>query len=99
MVSLNINGMNSPNKRGKVLTKFRKEEMQVIFIQETHLSSQEHETLKRYGYSNIFYSSFQRSHRGGVAILIRNSAKFEIIKEIYDREGRYVVVKGKMEGQ
>lgn len=27
---------------------------------------------------------------------IRNSVKFEINKEMYDREGRYVVVKGKI---
>ena len=50
MVSLNVNGLNNPIKRGKVFTKFRKEEMQVILLQETHLSAQEHEKLKRYGY-------------------------------------------------
>lgn len=48
IVSLNVNGMNNQIKRGKVLTKFRgKEEMQVIFIQETHMLFQEHENLKR----------------------------------------------------
>lgn len=98
MVSLNVNGLNNPIKRGKVLTKFRKEEMQVILLQETHLSVQEHEKLKRYGYNNTFYSSFKQGRRG-VATLIGNSVKFEINKEIYDREGRYVVIKGKMEGQ
>ena len=34
MVSLNVNGMNNPIKRGKVLTKFRKEEVQVIYFQD-----------------------------------------------------------------
>jgi len=34
MVSLNVNGMNNLIKRGKVLTKFKKEEMQAIF---THI--------------------------------------------------------------
>ena len=96
---LNVNAMNNLIKRGKVLTKFRKEEMQVIFLQETHLSSQEHEKFKRYGYNNTFYSSFKQSHRRGVATLIKNSVKFETSKEMCDREGRYVVVKGKMEGQ
>jgi len=32
-------------------------------------------------------------------MLIRNSVKFKRIKEVYDREGRYVVIKVKMEGQ
>lgn len=99
MVSLNVNGMNNPVKRAKVLRKLKKEELEVIFLQETHLSSQEHEKLKRYGYNTTFYSSFKQSHRRGVATLIRNSVKFEIHKEINDKEGRYVLVKGKMEGQ
>ena len=36
MVSLNVNGMNNPIKRGKVLTKFRKEEVQVIYFSKKH---------------------------------------------------------------
>ena len=52
---LNVNGMKNPIKRGKVLTKFRKEEIHVILLQETHLSTQEHEKLERYGYNNTFY--------------------------------------------
>ena len=36
MVSFNVNGMNNPIKRGKVLTKFRKEEVQVIFFSKKH---------------------------------------------------------------
>ena len=99
MVSLNVNGMNNPVKRAKVLAKFRKEGTVVIFLQETHLSSQEHDKLKRFGYDNTFYSSFKQTNRRGVATLIKNSVKFDLTKEISDKEGRYVMVKGKMEGQ
>ena len=63
MVSLNVNGMNNPVKRAKVLAKFRKEGTVVIFLQETHLSSQEHDKLKWFGYDNIFYSSFKQTNR------------------------------------
>lgn len=46
LVSLNVNGLNNPVKRSKVLVKLKKEHAQVILLQETHLSSQEHEKLK-----------------------------------------------------
>lgn len=94
---LNVNGMKNPIKRGKVLTKFRKEEIHVILLQETHLSTQEHEKLERYGYNNTFYAkNSKQSNKRGLVTLIRNAV---IYLDIYDREGRYVVVKGKMEGQ
>ena len=86
MVSLNVNGINNPIKRGKVLTKFRKEEVQVIFYKKP-MSSQEHENVKRYGYNNVFYSSFKQSHRRGVATLIKNSVKFETKKYVTGKEG------------
>lgn len=100
VVSLNVNGLSSPIKRGKFMAKFRKEKNQVVFLQETHLSTEEHEKLKRFGYSNTFYSTYHKqSNRRGVAILITNSTKFEPEKEMCDREGRYIMVKGKLEGQ
>ena len=100
VVSLNVNGLNNPIKRSKVITKFKKEKIQMIFLQETHLSKEEHEKLKKCGYKNTFYSSFNKqSNRRGVAILISNGVKFEMNKEICDKEGRYIVVKGKLEDQ
>lgn len=100
VVSLNVNGMSSPIKRAKLMAKFRKEKMQVVFLQETHLSTEEHDKLKRFGYNNTFYSTYHKqSNRRGVAILITNSTKFEPEKEMSDREGRYIMVKGKLEGQ
>lgn len=99
VVSLNVNGLNNPIKRGKVLAKFKKEKIQIIFLQETHLSRQEHEKIKKFGYKNTYYSSFRLSTRRGVATLISNTTKFEMIKEISDREGRYILVKGKLDDQ
>ncbi len=99
VVSLNINGLNNIKKRGKVLSKFRKEKMQVIFLQETHLSQEEHAKFKKLGYRNSFSSSFGQTHKRGVAILISNTVKFELIKEIGDKEGRYIMIKGKLENQ
>lgn len=100
IVSQNINGLCNPVKRGKVLAKIKKEKSQVIFLQETHLSQQEHEKLKKFGFRNTYYSSFKKGHRRGVAILIPlNSVCFEFCKEISDKEGRYILVRGKIENK
>lgn len=61
LVSLNVNGLNNPIKRSKVILKMRKLKAQIIFMQETHLSQEEHEKLKKFGYRNTFYSTCKRS--------------------------------------
>lgn len=66
-------------------------------MQETHLLPQVHEKLKKLCYKNCFYCSFKTGHRRGVAVLIPNSVCFEYCKEISDKEGTYIVVKGKIE--
>ena len=66
----------------------------------TYLSTEEHEKLKRFGYNNTFYSTYHKQNkRRGVAILITNTTKFELEKEVCDKEGRLIMVKGKLEGQ
>lgn len=99
VVSLNINGLNNTKKRDKALTKFKKEKMQVIFLQETHLTREEHAKFRRMGYRNSFSSSHGKTHKRGVVILISNTLKFELISEKNDKEGRHVIVKGKLENQ
>lgn len=61
------------------------------------MSRQESEKLNRFGYANTLYSSFRHGCRRGVTILIPNSVKFECTKEISDKEGRFIIVKGKLE--
>ena len=90
VVSLNINGLNNIKKRNKTLSKFRRERLQVIFLQETHLSQEEHVKFKKLGYRNSFSSSFGHNHKRGVMILISNTVNFELIKEISDKKGRYI---------
>ena len=97
IASLNVNGLNNVIKRGKVMAKIRKEKIQVIDLQETHLTEQEHDKLRKFGFKNTLFSSFKKGPKRGVAILISNSVNFELIKEINDKEGRYVIAKGKLD--
>uniref|UniRef100_A0A8C2JPE3 Reverse transcriptase domain-containing protein n=1 Tax=Cyprinus carpio TaxID=7962 RepID=A0A8C2JPE3_CYPCA len=95
IMSLNVNGLGNPVKRARVMNKIRKDDMHIILLQETHLGALEHEKLTKFGY-NIFYSSYSQSHRRGVAILVTKKIKFDIFKEVKDKEGRYILAKGKI---
>lgn len=99
LVSMNVNGLNNPIKRNKVILKMRKVKARIIFLQETHLSLEEHEKLKKCGYRNTFHSTYRQSRKRGVAILIQNSTNCESLKEIKDKEGRYIIVQGKLENE
>jgi exonuclease III len=48
VISLNVNGLHNPVKRSKVIAKMKREKLEIIFWQETHLSGKEHEKLKRW---------------------------------------------------
>ena len=44
------------------------------------MSKLEHKKLKKFGYSNTYYSSC-KNRRRGVVIMISNSLNFDLIKE------------------
>lgn len=98
IATYNINGVLNPIKRTKVLNKMNKERVEVVFLQETHLTQREHVKLKRKGYNQIFASSYKKGHRRGVAILVSGKISFEKLYEINDKEGRFILVRGRLEG-
>ena len=65
----------------------------------TKLTYLEHEKWKRYGYRHSYYSSYKEGHRRGVATLISNKIQFDYDKEIRDKEGRYIIVRGRIENE
>lgn len=79
----------------------KREKLQVVFWQEAHLSSLEHEKLKKLGFQNTYYFSHKSAHRrgSGYRVLIPNAVNFEFISEVKDKEGRFILVKGKLDNQ
>lgn len=98
IVSFNVNGLLNPIKCSKVLAKMKKEQAHIVYLQETHLNNTEHEKLQRMGFTYLFFSSYISRHRRGVAILISNKLHFEKTFEIKDTEGRFILVRGKIDG-
>ncbi len=79
LMSFNVNGLENSIKRSKVIADLKKGVCN--FFARTHLSCQEHEKLKRYGFKNTYYNSYVQSHRRGIVILVTNEMKFEYIKK------------------
>lgn len=91
----NVNRVNEPVKRGKVLSHLKAIQADVIFLQETHLENDAHNKLKCRWISQLYHSKFSAKARGA-AILIRNRVPFKHQSTIQDKGGRYVMVMGEM---
>lgn len=98
IASFNVNGILGPIKRSKVLTKMRKEKIDIVCLQETHLNDLEHQKLTKSCYNRVYYSSYTGRHRRGVAILISSRIAFEQRFEHKDKDGSIVLVKGTIDG-
>lgn len=95
-VTWNVKGMNHPVKRKKVLTHLKNLSAGIAFIQETHLKNSDNARLKCGWVGQIFHSTFQGKARG-VAILINKHVSFTPSTVKADKNGRYVIVTGKLE--
>jgi len=62
---LNVNGLQNSIKSSKIIAKMKREKLQVVLWQETHLSSLELEKLKKFGFQNAYYSSHKSGQRRG----------------------------------
>lgn len=94
MITLNVHGLQNHIKRRKLIAKLKKEQQQ-IFWQETHLTKEFHEKFKRIGFENTFYSSYANGYTRGVAIIVANNVDFQVTKQISEKEGIFVLVKGR----
>lgn len=94
VITLNINGLHSPIKRSKALSKMKREKCDIIFWQETHISDAEHEKIGKLGFKKVYYSSYVKGNSRGVAILLTNRVNFQFVSQNNDREGRFILVKG-----
>lgn len=98
IASFNINGVLNPVKRGKILSKLKKDKIHIAFLQETHLNDSEHTKLNKSGYKHVFFSSHGSGRRRGVATLISSAVNYEHVSENKDKEGRFVMVTGRIGG-
>lgn len=83
-------------KEKRVLEKLKKDGSHVAFLQETHLPKKEQAKFKFPRYSTFFNSTCSNSRQRGVTPLISNLLNFDFLDEVGDKEGRYLIVKGRV---
>uniref|UniRef100_H3AIW2 Endonuclease/exonuclease/phosphatase domain-containing protein n=1 Tax=Latimeria chalumnae TaxID=7897 RepID=H3AIW2_LATCH len=97
MVTWNVNGVNSPIKRYKILSHLSKMQCDVSFLQETYLVPSEVLKLRTRWVGRVYSSSFS-SKRNGVCILISKKTPFVELETESGEEGRFVIVRGLLRG-
>lgn len=94
--SWNVNGINEPVKRGKVLSHLKVLQADVIFLQETHLKKDMHGKIRAKWIGQVFHSKFPSKARGA-AIVRRKNVPFLHKTTIADNEGRFIMVIGEIQ--
>lgn len=92
-LTLNVKGINHYIKRKRLINYIKQHQIDIAFLQETHLTDKEHVKLIQGGYNQVFYSSFN-SHARGVAILISKKIPIQLTSTLKDKGGRYVIIQG-----
>lgn len=97
MISLNVNGLNSPTKRRIVFDHLRKAKADICLVQETHSTPATEKIWKREWGGQGFFAHGSQSSRG-VAVLTGRNLAFEVVKGRQDDEGRCMIVDLKLDG-
>uniref|UniRef100_A0A803J6R9 Reverse transcriptase domain-containing protein n=1 Tax=Xenopus tropicalis TaxID=8364 RepID=A0A803J6R9_XENTR len=90
--SLNVKGLNSPQKRKLLLNWAQDSKIDILCIQETHLAGKDHPKLVSRHFNEIIYANAPVK-KNGVAILFRKSLPIKVIETQADKKGRFLIVK------
>lgn len=91
VISVNVNGLHSPVKQNKILVKLKRENIDIAFLQETHLVESKHKKLKRQGFKYVFSFSNKSNHTREEVILISGKLTYEHIPTVKDKEQRFIL--------
>ena len=95
LISLNISGLNSPIKRHRLTEWVHKQDPTFCCLQETYLREKDRHYLRVKGWKTIFQANGLKK-QAIVVILISNKIDFQpkVIKK--DKEGHFILIKGKI---
>lgn len=99
ILSINVRGLNDKRKREKVFYWLRKQNVDIIALQETHLGGKSDEwKWKREWNNKSVWTNVSKSSKG-VAILTGKQSKIELINTKQDPNGRLISVDVKSQGE
>ena len=93
IMTLHVNGPNSPIKRHRVADWIKKQNPTICFLQETHLSCKDNNRLKVKEWKMILQAN--SIHReAGVAILISDKIDLKVTKVTRGKDIHFLMIKG-----
>ena len=92
LITLNVNGLNSPTKRQRLAEWIQKQDPNICCRQETHVKTRDTYTLKVKGWEKIFHTNRDQK-KAGIAILIPDKLEFKTKVVKRDKEGYYIMIK------
>ena len=95
-ITLNVNGLNAPNKRHRLAEWIQKQDLYICCLQETHFRPRDTYRLKVMGWKKIFHANGNQK-KAGVAILISDKIDFKTKTITRDKEGHYIMIKGSIQ--
>jgi exonuclease III len=94
MLTLTVNGLNSPIKRHHLTNWIKKEDPTICCLQENHLIDRNKQWLKVKGWK--IYQANGPQKQAGVATLILHKADFKLTLIKCDKEGYSILIKGEI---
>ena len=95
IITLNVNGLNAPTKRHRLVEWIQKQDPYICCLQETHFRPRDTNRLKVRGWKKIFHANGNQK-KAGVAILISDKIDFKINTTTRDK-GHYIMIKGSIQ--
>ena len=95
IITLNVNGLNAPNKRHRRAEWIRKQDPHICCLQAIHLRTQDLHRLKVKGWKQIFQANGQ-GKKAMVLILISDKIDFQRRAIKRDPEGHFIILKGRI---
>ena len=96
LTSLNVRGLSNFKKRRIIFSWCRKMKSDIVFLQETHSTQEVEKQWQREWGGKMLFSHGANNARG-VMILVRNGFDFNVETVKIDKQGRFLVVKGKIQ--
>ena len=97
LLSLNVRGIRSFEKRKALFIWLNKQKADIIFLQETY-SSVEMENIWRTQWNGKMFFAHGSNHSCGVIILVRNDLDFEEESCKCDQNGRFIILNASVQG-
>jgi exonuclease III len=95
LIFLNINGLNFPIKRQRLTDWLHKQDPTFCWLQENNLRENDRHYLRVKGWKTIFHT-YGLKKQARIAILISNKINFQPKDIKKDKEGHFILIKGKI---